>query len=134
MKISLKIAVAGLLALCAACHTAPGQETAGAAGPAMRKGGLKTAGQEFLFLNIAPYSPGKERELAQDMIEYRKRTGNDFVLYSLSLHPDGFPARERAMRMIESYCMLKKELAGTPAGTETRKGGAAGVRRMLESG
>ena len=37
--------------------------------------------QSFQFFNIAPYSPGAEKELAADMVEYQKRTGNDVVLY-----------------------------------------------------
>ena len=68
---------------------------------------------EFRFFNIAPFSPGKENKLAEDMIEYQKQTGNDIVLYCLSFDPEGFPAREKAMRLIESYRRLKAALAGS---------------------
>ena len=70
--------------------------------------------QKFQFFNIVPYSPGKEKEVAADMAEYQKRTGNDVVLYSLSFDPEGVPAMDKALRMIESYRKLKAELAGTP--------------------
>jgi len=69
--------------------------------------------QKFRFFNIAPFSPGREAELAQDMIEYQQRTGNDTVLYSLSFHPEGYPAREKSMCLVESYRKLKAELAGS---------------------
>ena len=69
---------------------------------------------KFRFFNIAPFSPGNEAQLAQDMIEYQQRTGNDVVLYSLSFHPEGFPARRKSMCLIESYRKLKAELEGSP--------------------
>ena len=50
----------------------------------------------FTFLNVAPFSPGSEAQLAREMVEYRDRTGNDVVLYSMSLHPEGFPAKAKA--------------------------------------
>ena len=70
--------------------------------------------QKFQFFNIAPYSPGAEKELAADMVEYQKRTGNDVVLYSLAFDPEGVPAMDKALRLIESYRKLKAALAGTP--------------------
>ncbi len=69
--------------------------------------------RKFLFFNIAPFSAGEEAALARDMIEYQQRTGNDTVLYSLTLHPEGFPAREKSMFLVESYRKLKAELAGS---------------------
>ena len=66
-----------------------------------------------LFYNIAPFSPGKEAEVAKDMVEYAARTGNDFVLYSLSFHAEGRPALAKTDRLIASYRALKRELAGT---------------------
>ena len=69
---------------------------------------------KFRFFNIAPFSPGKEEQLARDMIEYQQRTGNDTVLYSLSFHPEGFPARRKSMCLIDSYRKLKAGLAGSP--------------------
>ena len=68
----------------------------------------------FRFFNIAPYSPGKEEETARDMIEYQRLTGNDVVLYSLSFDPEGFPARDKALKLVESYRKLKAALAGSP--------------------
>lgn len=69
--------------------------------------------KDFLFYNIVPFAPGREKRTAQDMIDYRTRTGNDIVLYSLSLHPEGFPATEKADFLIASYRELKRELAGS---------------------
>ena len=67
----------------------------------------------FTFLNVAPFSPGSEAQLAREMVEYRDRTGNDVVLYSMSLHPEGFPAKAKAERLVESYRTLRRELAGS---------------------
>ncbi len=69
--------------------------------------------RNFCFFNIIPYSPGREKELAADALDYWEKTGNDTVLYCLTLHPEGFPAWNKAQKMIESYRILKKELAGT---------------------
>lgn len=71
------------------------------------------APDRFTVLNIAPCSVGEEKKLASEMIEYRNRTGNDIVLYSLSLHPSGRPAMDNAMMRIGSYRTLKKELEGS---------------------
>ena len=69
--------------------------------------------RNFNFFNIIPYSPGREKELAADVVDYFEQTGNDTVLYCLSLHPEGFPAMKKAQQMIGSYRILKQELAGT---------------------
>lgn len=70
--------------------------------------------QDFVFFNILPYSPGEEKRLADEAIEYTRRTGNRNVLYSLSMHPAGFPAMKKAFSMLESYRKLKAGLEGTP--------------------
>jgi hypothetical protein len=44
------------------------------------------------FYNIFPYSPGEEELLAQEAIEYVERTGNEIILYCMTLHPQNFPA------------------------------------------
>ena len=69
--------------------------------------------RDLLFFNIVPYSPGKEKETAGDMLDYVEKTGNDIVLYCLSLHPEGFPAMDKVHRIIESYRKLKAELANS---------------------
>jgi len=68
---------------------------------------------QFTFYNILPMSIGEEAAAARDMIEYHQRTGNEIVLYSMTLHPEGFPARKKADTMIASYRKLKAELAGS---------------------
>ena len=67
----------------------------------------------FTVLNIAPFQPGSERQLAEEMIEYRERTGNDVVLYSLTLNPEGFPAMKKAGYLIDSYRKLRTALKGS---------------------
>lgn len=68
---------------------------------------------KFTFLNIAPFSPGSEELLAREMIEYRDRTGEDIVLYCLSLHPEGRPAIAKAEYLVESYRKLRRALDGS---------------------
>ncbi len=69
--------------------------------------------REFVFYNIAPFSPGREKKLAADLRDYAARTGNRVVLYSMTLHPQGTPATRKADFQIDSYRKLKKELEGS---------------------
>lgn len=69
--------------------------------------------KKFTFLNIIPCTPGEEKRLATQAVDYVNRTGNDIVLYSLTLHPEGVPAMEKPRKLLESYRALKTELAGT---------------------
>ena len=69
--------------------------------------------KKFTFLNIIPCTPGEEKRLAAQAVDYVNRTGNDIVLYSLTLHPEGVPAMEKPRKLLESYRTLKNELAGT---------------------
>ena len=71
------------------------------------------APDRFTVLNIAPFSPGSEDQLAREMVEYRDRTGGDVVLYSLTLHPEGFPAMKKAERLVDSYRKLRRALEGS---------------------
>ena len=71
------------------------------------------APDRFTVLNIAPFSPGSEDLLAKEMVEYRDRTGGDVVLYSLTLHPEGFPAMRKAEYLVESYRKLRRALEGS---------------------
>lgn len=66
-----------------------------------------------LFYNIAPYSPGDEKALADEMREYVARTGYSKVLYCLSFHLEGRPAMAKTHRLMESYRALKRELDGS---------------------
>ena len=66
-----------------------------------------------LFYNIAPYSPGEEKALADEMREYVARTGYSKVLYCLSFHLEGRPAMAKTHRLMESYRALKRELDGS---------------------
>ena len=69
----------------------------------------------FRFLNVAAFAPGKEAESAVEMAEYAERTGNDVVLYCLTLHPEGKPAWAKVERAVASYRAFAKALEGTKA-------------------
>ena len=67
----------------------------------------------FRFYNIVPCNLGREKMQAQDVIELEARTGIDIALYSLTLHPEGFPARKKAGLLIESYRKFSRALQGS---------------------
>lgn len=69
--------------------------------------------KDFQFYNIFPCVPGDERQSAQDMIEYQRKTGHDIALYCLTLHPEGRPASNKAALYTESYRKVKAALAGS---------------------
>lgn len=73
------------------------------------------AGDDFRFYNIIPYSPGREEVAAADAAEYAERTGNEIVLYSLTLHPEGVPASRKVDEALASYRKFAKHLEGTSA-------------------
>lgn len=68
---------------------------------------------DFTLYNVMPFSPGNESQCAADCREYVERTGCDLILYSLTLHPEGKPAMEKAERYVASYRALKRELEGS---------------------
>ena len=72
------------------------------------------SGAGFTLYNVAQFSPGNEKVAAADAKEYLERTGNDLVLYSLTLHPEGRPAIEKVRRHVESFGKFKAELSGSP--------------------
>ena len=55
----------------------------------------RPASSGFTLYNVVPFSPGNEKVVAADAKEYLERTGNDLVLYSLTLHPEGHPAIDK---------------------------------------
>ena len=64
----------------------------------------------FRFYNIVPCNIGREKLQAQDVIELEARTGINIALYSLTLHPEGFPARKKADLLIASYRKFSRAL------------------------
>ena len=68
---------------------------------------------KFRFYNIVPCNIGREKQQAQDVIELEEKTGIDVALYSLTLHPEGFPARKKADLLIESYRKFSRALKGS---------------------
>ena len=67
----------------------------------------------FRFFNVAPFAPGREAQLACDMIEFRDRTGIDEILYSLTLHPEGLHAWRKVEYAAASYRKLRQALEGS---------------------
>ena len=67
----------------------------------------------FRFYNIVPCNIGREKLQAQDVIELELRTGINIALYSLTLHPEGFPAKKKADLLIESYRKFSRALQGS---------------------
>ena len=75
---------------------------------------MKTSQKVFFrFYNIVPCNIGREKLQAQDVIELEARTGIDIALYSLTLHPEGFPARKKADMLIDSYRKFSRALKGS---------------------
>ena len=68
---------------------------------------------QFHFFNIVPCTPGGEELQARNVIELEAKTGIDVALYSLSLHPEGFPASQKAEILIESYRRFRRALQGS---------------------
>ena len=69
---------------------------------------------DFKFFNIVPYFPGHEEETANDLIELYQRTGINRILYSLSFHPEGRNAYDKAERLVASYRKLRNALSKEP--------------------
>lgn len=69
--------------------------------------------KDFTFYNIVPCNPGNEELAAQDVIELEKSSGIDIALYSLTLHPEGFPANKKADFLIDSYRKFSNALKGS---------------------
>ena len=90
----LKILGLGLTVLMLMQHSVPAQESPAA----------------FRFYNIVPCNPGREELLARDAVELEARTGIDIALYSLTLHPEGFPASRKADFLVESYRKFSRAL------------------------
>ena len=75
---------------------------------------MKESSQDiFRFYNIVPCNLGREKLQAQDVIELEARTGINVALYSLTLHPEGVPARKKADLLIESYRKFSRALQGS---------------------
>ena len=74
---------------------------------------LALGAADFRLVNIFPYSPGNEAQVAADMKAYAARTGERETLYSLSFHPEGKPARVKADQLLDSYRKLNAALKGS---------------------
>ena len=73
-----------------------------------------SAPRAFTLYNVTPLSVGRETTAAADAVELQARTGADLALYSLTLHPEGVPAIEKAERYVESFRAFRRALDGTP--------------------
>ena len=87
-------------------------------------------GADFTLYNVVPFSSGNEKVAAADAKEYLERTGNDLVLYSLTLHPEGRPAIDKVRRYVESFRRFKAELGrgnGEEGSGKRERGVRAGI-------
>lgn len=75
---------------------------------------VSAAPRSFTHYNVIPLSAGREATAAADAVELHARTGVNLALYSLTLHPEGVPAIEKAERYVESFRAFKRALSGTP--------------------
>ena len=67
----------------------------------------------FRLFNIVPMVISREAEQAERCVELYACTGVDLVLYCLTLHPEGVPARTKVDRYLASYRAFAKALEGT---------------------
>ena len=67
----------------------------------------------FTMFNIIPSMPGREEVAAADAMEFAKRTGNPYCLYSLTLFPQGRPASKTVDAAVASYRKWAKLLEGS---------------------
>ena len=67
----------------------------------------------YRLYNVVPLYIGHEAEQAARCVDLYERTGEDLALYSLTLHPEGRPARAKVDRYIASYRAFAKALEGT---------------------
>ena len=72
-----------------------------------------TGAAEYRLYNVVPMYVGHEAEQAAKCVEMFERTGEDLALYSLTLHPEGRPARTKVERYVASYRAFAKALEGT---------------------
>lgn len=74
---------------------------------------LAAAGAGYRLYNVVPMCLGREAEQAARCVDMFERTGEDTALYSLTLHPEGRPATDKADRYIASYRAFAAALKGT---------------------
>lgn len=69
---------------------------------------------DYTLYNVVPMALGREAEQAARCVELYERAGVDLALYSLTLHPEGVPAREKVDRYVASFRAFAAALKGTP--------------------
>lgn len=67
----------------------------------------------FKLYNIVPNYDGHEVEQAAKCVEMYERTGVPLAMYSLTLHPEGKPAKAKVDKYVASYKRFAKALEGT---------------------
>ena len=68
---------------------------------------------DYTLYNVVPMALDHEAEQAAKAVEMYDRTGADLSLYSLTLHPEGVPARAKADRYVASFHRYAEALKGT---------------------
>jgi hypothetical protein len=70
--------------------------------------------RKMYFINVVPFFPEDPGYMAQQARRIAKEVGLKSSAFSLSLHPEGTPARKKADVFAAAFAALKKDLAGDP--------------------
>lgn len=68
----------------------------------------------YRIYNVVPMYIDHESEQAAKCVELYERTGVDLMLYSLTLHPEGKPAKAKVDKYVSSFAKFANALKGTP--------------------
>lgn len=66
------------------------------------------------FINVVPFIPNDPGYMAQQARRIFADVGLNTVAFSLSLHPEGTPAKKKAVLYSDAFTVLKKELENDP--------------------
>lgn len=66
------------------------------------------------FLNVVPLIPNDPEYMAQQARRIFAEVGLNTIAFSLSLHPEGKPAKKKSLLFSEAFAVLKKELESDP--------------------
>ena len=66
------------------------------------------------FINVVPFIPNDPGYMAQQARRIFAEVGLNTVAFSLSLHPEGTPAKEKSLLYCEAFAVLRKELENHP--------------------
>ncbi len=67
--------------------------------------------KQIHFLNVVPFFTDDPDYMAAQAIRIADEVGLKNVTFSISLHPQGTPAKVRADRMAEAFAEVRRKLA-----------------------